>query len=95
MSEERLILPYNARVEDLDQIAEYLRSRPTGATHSQIARTLGRKLTDDRKVLAISECSCSHVESSSSRILGHDVLQSFHRFLLRRSRVVAMIFAVR
>lgn len=50
MSEERLILPYNARVEDLDQIAEYLRSRPTGATHSQIARTLGRKIIDDRKV---------------------------------------------
>lgn len=50
MSEEMLILPYNVKIEDMDAVTEFLRSRPTGASYAQLQRTLGKKLTDDRKV---------------------------------------------
>lgn len=45
-----LILPYNVRVEDLDATTRFLKSRPTGATEAEIARSLPNKITDERKV---------------------------------------------
>ena len=49
-SSEPFVLPYNVKVADLNQVADLLRTRATGATDSEVRRAIGASLCDQRKI---------------------------------------------
>ncbi len=49
MSSNVPILPYNVRIEDLENVLQFLRKRPTGASEAALRRALPKKLLDPRK----------------------------------------------
>ena len=46
---DKILLPYYGNAEDVDRIAQYLRTKPTGAGETDVRKTLGDKFVDPRK----------------------------------------------